>query len=296
MTGGIMDPILRPMTGADLAGAHLLSQQTGWPHRLEDWRLLFAIGEGFVVAGAAGEVLGTAMRTPFGPVSMANMIIVDQALRGRGMGRRLLQAVLDLAPDAEWRLVATLEGLPLYQSFGFVATGTIRQYQGKAAKARSLRNMPEASAARWINAPDAALIHQLIRLDREAHGADRSTFFNALPGTARVAVVEDAIGLAAFGILRPFGRGWALAPLIARNAGVAEALVALATDACPGGFLRLDTISPRNGACPLAAVLTGTGLSEVNRGTAMTRPAPFQTPIPLSGSYHPFALAAQALG
>ncbi|MBJ2152856.1 GNAT family N-acetyltransferase [Paracoccus sp. IB05] len=293
MTGGIMDPILRPLTRDHLAGALLLSRQAGWPHRAGDWSLLHQISQGFVVTGAGGEVLGTAMRTPFGPVSMANMIIVDQALRGRGMGRRLLQALLDLAPKDEWRLIATPEGFPLYQSLGFTETGTIRQYQGTLTTTDTFPDVPGAPAARWSDAPDLA---QLARLDQLAQGADRHIFFQAIPDKARVAIVEDAGGLAAFGILRPFGRGWALAPLIARDSAAATAILALAAFESTGRFLRIDTISAPGVDCPLAGPLARIGLPEVGRGTAMTRPGPGKTPITPIGTYQRFALAAQALG
>lgn len=298
MTGGTTDPILQPMTQAHLAGALRLSREAGWPHRYRDWALLLSMSQGFVVTSAGGEVLGTAMRTPFGPVSMANMIIVDQALRGRGIGRRLLQAVLDLAPSDEWRLVATPEGLPLYESLGFVETGTVRQYQGELPMpaAAPPQDGPDAPAARWVDAPDAGLLERIVRLDRQAHGADRRAFFAAIAGTARLAVVEGPAGPAAAGFLRVFGRGLSLAPLIARDRASAAAIVRLAAQEAAERFLRIDTISAPGADCPLAPSLAAIGLSLADSGVAMTRPAPDTTTPRPSGDYYRFALASQALG
>jgi GNAT superfamily N-acetyltransferase len=56
--------------------------------------------------------VGTAFMTPFGDTCAAvNMIIVDQSVRGRGLGRRLTTAVIGLAGDRECRLTATTDYL-----------------------------------------------------------------------------------------------------------------------------------------------------------------------------------------
>ena len=60
------------------------------------------------------------------------MIIVDAALRGRGLGRAVMEQIIDLAGPREMRLVATTDGLPLYEKLGFKADGRISQHQGQA--------------------------------------------------------------------------------------------------------------------------------------------------------------------
>ena len=63
------------------------------------------------------------------------MVIVDASMRGRGLGRQLMQEALAKAGARTCYLVATPEGLALYQKLGFVATGEIVQHQGKASPA-----------------------------------------------------------------------------------------------------------------------------------------------------------------
>jgi GNAT superfamily N-acetyltransferase len=96
--------------------------------------------------------VGTAFMTPFGDTCAAvNMIIVDQSLRGRGLGRRLTTAVIGLAGDPECRLTATTDGLPLHEKLGFVATHQIVQHQGIAGRVGAPANVewigPEALPA-----------------------------------------------------------------------------------------------------------------------------------------------------
>ncbi|WP_353820534.1 GNAT family N-acetyltransferase [Mesorhizobium sp.] len=66
------------------------------------------------VALEAGRAVGTAFMTPFGNTcATLNTIIVDEAMRGRGLGRRLTTTALEQAGDRECRLTATADGPPL---------------------------------------------------------------------------------------------------------------------------------------------------------------------------------------
>lgn len=287
-------PALTPMTPQHVDAAVQLSRAAGWPHRAEDWALLLSLGGGLVATDAGGRVLGTALRADFGAVSVANMILVAAELRGRGLGRQLFETLLSRAPDARWRLVATNDGLPLYRSLGFVETGLVRQYQGVVPD-----GYDPASDAEWVT-PDAALRTQIIGMDQDAGGAARAAFFAAIDAQARIAVLRGADGLQGFGVLRPFGQGHVLAPLIARDATTATQILRRVAGSMAGRFLRIDTLSPPGGACPLAAPVAEAGLGLAGTGIDMIRPPisggpPAHRPDP-PRIYHRFALAAQALG
>src|SRR4051812_4202004 len=74
--------------------------------------------------------------TPYGDdAATINMFIVDASMRGRGLGRQLMQEALAKAGERTCYLVATNDGLSLYQKLGFVATGGIVQHQGQALPA-----------------------------------------------------------------------------------------------------------------------------------------------------------------
>ena len=104
--------VLEPMGPQHLGDALALSRQVGWPHRLADWELGFSISRGVVAVGDH-DVLGTILMTPYGETGATiNMVIVDGALRGRGLGRRLMEKALELAGGRAVFLVATAEGLP----------------------------------------------------------------------------------------------------------------------------------------------------------------------------------------
>lgn len=261
-----------------LDGALNLSRAADWPHRRADWEFVLGISKG-IVALTDGRVVGTAVATPFGAVAMANMIIVDAALRGRGLGRSLMDRIMPLATPQEWRLVATTDGLPLYEKLGYRETGRIVQMQGKVAA------IPAPEGVEWATADDLAAI---AALDQSATGADRARLFAALAVQGRLAVIRGAGRLQGFAALRSFGRGEVAGPVAAASEDEAKRLLSFIFAHRPGAFLRVDTTE----ACGLATWLEGTGLASVAGGIAMQRGGP----VPHSSPFLTYALAAQALG
>jgi predicted N-acetyltransferase YhbS len=264
-----------------LEGAVQLSQQAKWPHRLEDWQTALALSKGLAAVSDQGKrVIGTALVTPYrNDAATINMVIVDQASRGRGLGRRLMDAALALAGDRDLRLVATDDGVPLYERLGFRKTGAIAQHQGFV---RSVAAPPAVRAARPADIP------AIVALDRIAYGADRTSLIAHLAEIGSFAVLDDAGGLAGFAALRAFGRGEVIGPVVAGNAEDAKNLIAHFLAARAETFVRLDT-DPATGLGPW---LAEQGLDQVDGGIAMRRPL-VSASAPL---FTTFALAAQALG
>jgi len=268
------------MEARHLDGAVLLSREVGWPHRREDWELVLSISEG-IVALQNGRVVATTMMTPFGSDAAAiNMVIVEKTMQGRGLGRRLMNAALEKAGSRHSRLVATKEGLPLYEKLGFVAIGEIAQHQGKARKIEAPANVF------WARDDE----HERISaLDRVACGLDRSELMSALRRTAQFAVIRERGEVSAFAGLRPFGRGLVIGPIGAASDQQAKDLIEFMLSHHEGAFVRLDT-EQSNGLGPW---LTERGLAHVGGGVPMLRgPRVEQAATP----YRSFALVNQALG
>jgi GNAT superfamily N-acetyltransferase len=265
-----------------LEGALRLSRQANWPHRLEDWRLALDLSTGFVALDTnATTVLGTVLMTPYKrDVATINMVIVDEAARGRGLGRQLMKAVIALAGSRALRLVATGEGRPLYQKLGFCRTGTIVQHQGPV--------LHVASPAK-VRPAESRDIFGILELDRSAYGADRRGLLHALAKVGQLAVLGDGQRITGFAALRGFGKGEVIGPVVAANADDGKALLAYFMAGREGRFVRVDTAE----SSQLGAWLKDKGLVRVDEGIAMQRPvvarstcAPFTT----------FALASQAFG
>ncbi|TIX75369.1 MAG: GNAT family N-acetyltransferase, partial [Mesorhizobium sp.] len=174
--------IIEEMTPGHLEGAVELSRQVEWPHRREDWELAQSVSRG-IVALEEERVVATIMMTPYGDHAAAiNMVIVDAAMRGRGLGRKMMEEALAKAGERTCRLTATREGLPLYEKLGFVTTGEIVQHQGEALAVSA------PARVSWAESGDLA---RLELLDREAFGHDRSALMKRLFESAKFAVIRD---------------------------------------------------------------------------------------------------------
>jgi hypothetical protein len=196
------------------------------------------------------------MMTPYGnDAATINMVIVDAAMRGRGLGGKMMQEALARAGERTCYPVATQNGLPLHEKLGFVMTGEIVQHQGEALPVDAPDHVT------WSESGDHA---RLVALDRAAYGHDRSALMQLLRQRAKFAVIRDEGEIQAFGAIRPFGRGLVVGPLVARNAAEAKALIEFLHQ---GKFVRLDT----DVSTDLAEWLAGRGLAHVGGGITMGR-------------------------
>jgi GNAT superfamily N-acetyltransferase len=271
---------LEAMETEHLDGAVLLSREAGWPHRREDWELVLSVSEG-IVALQDGRVVATTIITPFGSDAAAiNMVVVDGAIRGRGLGRRLMDAALDKAGARNCRLVATKEGLPLYEKLGFVAVGEIVQHQGRALKVEAPANVS------WARDNDYEKIGSL---DRAASSLDRSKLMSVLRRVARFAVIREGGEVAAFAGLRAFGRGLVIGPVVASSSQQAKDLIQFLLAHHEGDFVRLDTELSTG----LGPWLTQSGLVRVGGGIPMQRGPKVER---AEAPYRTYALVNQALG
>ncbi|MDP2699841.1 GNAT family N-acetyltransferase [Thalassospira sp.] len=263
-----------------LDAAFGLSDQVNWPHRKEDWAMMQELSDG-VVALQDGKVIGTAMATKFGnDAATINMVIVDQSLRGQGIGRVLMNAALDRTRSRECRLVATAEGLPLYQKLGFVVTGDIVQLQGIAQAAEKPDNIDRASRA------DLDAIRDM---DRAACGMDRHRLIDLLFARADIAVLRRDGGIAGYAALRPFGRGDVVGPIVAADLADAIALASFMFHQRAGAFVRVDTPIQSG----MVSWLEQHGLGKAGGGVVMIKDA---IDIEKNMDVQVFALASQALG
>jgi ribosomal protein S18 acetylase RimI-like enzyme len=277
---------LRAMTADDLAAAHTLTDELRWAHRPADWEMAFRHGEG-LVAERDGQVVGTGLRWRWGPRhATLGLIVVAPACQGRRIGHRLMTALLDGLEQHSVLLHATSEGRGLYERLGFVRIGEVRQHQGTA-----LPTPPVALDAGWRLRPATESDLPVLRtLDTGARGMPRDALINELFRDAESTVVLDHDGSACgFAMLRRFGRGHVIGPVVAPDADGAKALIAHLSGQNAGRFTRID-IDFDSG---LAEWVESLGLLRVDAVTTMVRGTPLAT---RPGGPRLYALVMQAFG
>jgi predicted N-acetyltransferase YhbS len=271
------------MIGQDIGTATALSREQAWPHREEDWALFLEAGEG-IVAERAGRVLGTVMAWRYGEdFATVGMVIVASDVQGQGLGRKLMEAMLDRLAGRTVVLNATAAGLPLYEKLGFVETGVIHQHQAIAPGVAVAEGI-SGGRVRTMNRSDDGLGDLYSR----ASGLDRTALFETLAANAHTVVLTRDRQTVGFAQDRRFGRGWLVGPVVAPDPGGAKALILHGLRTHAGTFCRLDV----TGDSGLAEWLEEIGLPRVDSVKTMVRG---RSPEPDPGiSVH--AIAAQALG
>jgi GNAT superfamily N-acetyltransferase len=210
---------IRPMLPADVAGATEAILRSDWGDR-RTW-FEFATTQPAcrpIVAELDGALLGTGVGTANGSVGWVGTIWVDPARRGAGLGRALTQAVIDGLEAVGCRtlvLVATDQGLPLYERMGFELQ---TRYRILEAPGRDPANaVPDPELRPFARAD----LDAVCALDLAATGEDRGHAIRrfASPETAKVLDVGGAIR--GFVIRAPWGGG----ATVARDPGDAMRLL-----------------------------------------------------------------------
>ncbi|SIT46874.1 N-acetyltransferase GCN5 [Paraburkholderia ribeironis] len=279
--------VYRPFSLLDVAGARALSSELGWPHRVEDWQFVAEAGTGFVAEDASGTLVGTGLCWKFGhDRASLGMVIVSAQQQGRGIGRKLMELLLEELGERTVILHATAEGRHLYEKLGFEAIGTVDQHQGTAFQP-PLVSLPPGERLRPLGSNDTA---RLIELGSRASGLDRGTILPALLEVSQgIALARDG-DLIGFALIRRFGHGFSIGPVVAPDSddsSRAKALISYWLSLHAGAFVRIDT--PHE--CQLSAWLEALGLSRVGTVVKMAR----NGALPTDASVRQFGIVNQAV-
>lgn len=187
---------LRIMTEQDVPDGMRLNTLSGWNQTAADWnRFLDNSPRGCFVMEHDGKVVGTATTICYeNRFAWIGMVLVDPEYRNQGIGTELLRKTIEYLADAHivtMKLDATPLGRPLYTKLGFVDEYEIERWILKRPSGIVLTT-PSAMCAPLSEVQ----MEQILRLDKELFGADRSfllrSLFDETPEFA-MAVWEDGL-------------------------------------------------------------------------------------------------------
>jgi GNAT superfamily N-acetyltransferase len=238
-------PVRRLTLADDLSRCLALAVGRDWGAEEHKWRFLFEHGEVHGIDAPDGDGLaGTTVLTRYGSTLAAvSMVLVAARYEGRGLGRRLMTHVIDLAGGATVTLHATDRGRPLYEKLGFRAVGTVISHFGRFEPAgdsdreSDRESDPESDGgpAEETGQPAARVrpatgddLPAVLSLDAEVFGADRAPLLRALPGFAERVLLAEAPD----GALTGYAAAWrnigslVIGPVIADTTATARRLIA----------------------------------------------------------------------
>ena len=178
-------------------------------------------------------------------------------------------------------------------------TAAIKPAAGRPCTAGTA-NPGNASPASQLRPLQPADISALLNWDSAARGIDRQwlirDLLQGLQPDERCTVSTATDGqIDGYGVLRRFGRGWVLGPLLARNESHARALIRHLTADHAGQFIRIDlaadvqAFAAHGSQTPgpqLGAWLQAQGLAMVDEPVTMIRPGAMtaETPPPVTAA------------
>ncbi len=223
---------IRTASERDLPAIAELRRSVGW--NVYRWALLDAMRPPqarMYVAEELGEVIAVGSGIAYGRLGVVGNMVVAADHRGRGLGRRILQAVIAFLEGrgcTQLELYATADGQRLYQRYGFEPSGPSTAASIPRRIAAALPS--EGALARRGKAGD---LERLSAYDSPRFGADRSPILAAaLADDERPVLIAERDGSpVGYAVLRPDGTR--LGPFVADEPSVAGALLAAAAPLAP---------------------------------------------------------------
>ena len=279
---------VRDIADADLKALHALSLSVGWAHRSEDWEFMREVGRGLVALDESGRVHGSAMWFPSGAdFATVGMVIVTPLLQRHGGGQRLMRHVLEQAKGRALGLHATEQSHQLFLSLGFADEEPVYLRQGYARPPPELAPASDAELGEFSQAD----LQAMQELDRLATGTERGDLIGALATRSRGTTLRRNGRLKACALVRPFGRGSVIGPIIAGSEDDALAVLRPLVAAECGRFVRID-LGGATGR--LAEFAEQSGLSVSETVTRMSLGKPW--PLSMRAAPSIYALASHATG
>ncbi|MER5960766.1 GNAT family N-acetyltransferase [Streptomyces sp. NPDC002057] len=257
---------IRRLTWEDLLACSDLSENRGWPREEHKWGLLLNAGTGYGIDDPSGPgLIACSVVTSYGPgLAAIGMVLVAERYARQGVGRRLMRHVLAEAGDTPLTLHATSNGRPLYEQLGFTETSRAEMVSGRFTFSTPAPAVPVRPAT-------AEDLQAILRLDHEVFGLDRTHIITRLPAFAdHLRVAEADGGITGFAAAWPNMDTHVVGPLIARDPGTAQALIA-SLAAATDRPLRTD-IDVRHTA--LLGWMKENGIDSVASNSVMVRSVP----------------------
>jgi GNAT superfamily N-acetyltransferase len=264
------------LTPAAMLGCLALSEEAGWNQSAEDWGIFFRHGTVFgIEEGGRLVASGAVLPYPSGGFGWVSMVLVATAMRGRGLGTRILHRCIEALRGAGLCPVldATPAGERIYRPLGFRTQLGLTRWRGLGG----------GDAPRGIRALRGEVPASL---DAAAFGADRRPLLTEL--LHRAPDSAFALDDRGFVLARPGRTALQVGPLVASGEVDAVRLLDAALAAAKGSVL-LDLADRWTG---LAAHLRARGFTPerpYNR-MALDRAEPFGDPARL------FVVAGPELG
>jgi GNAT superfamily N-acetyltransferase len=244
---------IRRMTMDDLSLGLRLARQAGWNQLESDWRRFLGMQpDGCFVAELDGVSAGTTTTCIFDGIAWIAMVLVDKAVRGRGIGTSLLKNAISFLREQNVRTVrldATPAGRPLYEKLGFVGEYELARYEGTPAIGRPSSIVPAPAG----KPRPSSVVPDITVFDQRMTGTNRkkmlSRLFDEFPELVRV--VDQNNQVQGYIAGRPGANATQVGPCVA-TVDTGASLLSDSLSRCAGRPVFLDVPLDNAGAVKIA--------------------------------------------
>ncbi|MCM3596197.1 GNAT family N-acetyltransferase [Metabacillus idriensis] len=272
----------------DISDLFKLSNSIGWDYDEKEIATIMRTGKIYGHKNCKGKVVSSAAIITYDTKAASiGMVIVDKAYRGLGLAKDATLKCIDSVPNTvSIMLIATEEGIPLYEKIGFKAINSVHKYLCENYKPVKFAEINGITLENFSN------IHFncVINIDEKAFGARRSSFlYNRIIQSENCIVAKDyKNNVIGYGAAISGPENLILGPIVAPDNKVAALLVnSLASR--HQGKLRIDVPSGKE---EFMIVLQEMGFMMVNNPPIMIINSPT---MPLRNNTL-FGIAAQVFG
>jgi predicted N-acetyltransferase YhbS len=165
---------VRRLDERDIDAAIALTNLENWGYTRADFLRLLALSpQGCFVAETSGRVVGVLTTTSYGGLAFLGAVIVSPELRGKGVGKAMMETTLDHLRSTGVRTVrlnAYLNAIPFYERLGFQREYEVVRWTGSTTTGRS-------RGVRPVRLED---LDGLARFDMTYFGANRRPLLDLL--------------------------------------------------------------------------------------------------------------------
>jgi len=231
---------IRPMYLRDVGDSLLLSNAEGWNQTENDWKRLAKNPQNICrVAEQDNRIVGTATAINYAnDVAWIGMVLVDKALRGKGISKMLLTDLINkLGSCRSVKLDATPAGQPVYEKYGFKDEYIIYRMTNLSPEGSGSRE--DTDGPQPVRLTD---VSDIASLDHSVFGAERFYLLNSLLNEfpAKAWMVKQDGRITGYALGRQGVRYHQIGPVFADEFVVARSLIAKALSDLQGQPVVVD--------------------------------------------------------
>jgi GNAT superfamily N-acetyltransferase len=211
---------VRRLEERDIDAAIALTDLEAWGYTRADFqRLLDLSPEGCFAAERGGQVVGVLTTTTYDGLAFLGTVIVVPELRGKGVGKQMMEAALQYLKESHVRTVrlyAYLNAVQFYERLGFHAEYEVVRWEGHAVG---------AGPTRGIRPVRRADLDGIARIDAKYFGVGRRAMMARLADefSGTFLVAEKAGRLDGFIVGNPSGASCEIGPWVVERTSGATA-------------------------------------------------------------------------